>query len=76
MNFQFDQIYDCITIESNCSHQFECHFNVLACMNILSSLRKILCFRRRPQQVSLRPLHFDVERTKTTNDVYFNVPRS
>ena len=31
----------------------------------------IQCFRRRPQQVRLCVLHCDVERTKTTNNVYF-----
>ena len=60
----------------------------LSCIHILCSLRKrgglkkdfefrisILCFRQRPQQVSLRQLHCDVEcfdwRMKISNDVYF-----
>ena len=50
--------------------QFKSYLQCVSCMNILCSLRKegglkrdfeILCFRRRPQHVSLRPLHCDVE---------------
>ena len=64
-------------------------------MNIFRSLREtvgleidfeigisIPCFPRLPQQVSLRPLHCDVECFDCKSDVYFqswhtvNVPRS
>ena len=74
MDYQFDQIYDYVTIESNVLHQFESYSQRLSCMNILCSLRKrgilkivfeigilILCFQQRPQQVSLRPLHCDID---------------
>ena len=68
------QIYDCVTIESNVLHQFESYLQRLFCINILWSLRKrgrlkidiefgisIPCFWQCPQQVSLSPLHCDVE---------------
>ena len=63
MDNQFDQIYDCVTIES-----IESYLQLLSCMNILCSLRErgrlkrdfdigisILCFKGLPQQISLRP---------------------
>ena len=40
MDYQFDQIYDYVTIESNVLHQFESYSQRLSCMNILCSLRK------------------------------------
>ena len=74
MDYQFDKIYDYVTIESNVLHQSEFYFQRLSRMNILYSLLKrgglkinfeivisILCFRRCPQQVGLCPLHSDVE---------------
>ena len=39
MDNKFDQIYDCITIESTVLHQFESYLH-LSCMNNLYSLRK------------------------------------
>ena len=56
MDNQFDQIYDCVTIESTVLHQSESYLQRLSCMNILCSLRKRGGFKRdqrRPQQVSL-----------------------
>ena len=68
MDYQFDKIYDYVTIESNVLHQFESYSQRLSCMNILCSLRErgrlkrdfdigilILCFKGRPEQISLRP---------------------
>ena len=40
MDNQFDQIYDCVTIESTVLHQFESYVQCLSCMNILCSFRK------------------------------------
>ena len=58
MDYQFDQVYDCVTIESNVLHQTESYLQSLSVMNILCSLHKrgglkikfeieilILCFR-------------------------------
>ena len=40
MDNQFDQIFDCVTIESTVLHQFESYLQCLSCMNFLWSLRK------------------------------------
>ena len=40
MDYHFDQIYDCITIESNVLYKSEFNSRCLSCMNILCSLRK------------------------------------
>ena len=75
MDNKFDKTYDCVTNESTVLHQFFLSYlQCLSCMNILCSLLKrggfkgdleigisILCFRRHPRQVSLRPLHCDVK---------------
>ena len=72
MDYQFGLIYDCVTTDSNVLHQS--YLQRLSCINIRCSSRKwgrlkkdfefrisILCFRWHTQQVSLRPLHCDVE---------------
>ena len=61
MDYQFDLIYNCITVMSIVLHQYESYLQRLFCMNIICSLCKrgglkidiengisILCFRRRP----------------------------
>ena len=40
MDYHFDQIYDCVTIESNVLYQSEFNSRCLSSMNILCSLRK------------------------------------
>ena len=90
MDYQFDQIYDWVTIESNVFHQFKVHLHRLSCMNILYSLRKrggleINFEIGRPQQVSLRLLYCDVDVLTVTDENHkrcilpilpLNVPRS
>ena len=45
MDYQFDQTYDCFTIESNVLHQFESYLQRLFCTNICCSLRKNRLYR-------------------------------
>ena len=74
MDSQFDQIYECVTIEYTVLHQFKSYLQRLLYMNSVYSLRKrgrlkrdfeigisIPCFLRRPQQVSIYPRHCDVK---------------
>ena len=94
MDYQFCQIYDYVTIESNVLHQLESYLQLSSCMNILCSLHRkgglkidieigisIQYFRLRLQQISLHPLHCDVEcfdfdRRKSQKMLPVNVPRS
>ena len=74
MDNHFNSENHCITIESNVWHQFEYYLERLSCINIFWSLLEtgglkidfeigisILRFRLHSQQVSLPPLHWDVE---------------
>ena len=62
MDNQFDQIYDCVTIESTVLHQFESYLQHLSCMNILCSLRK-----RGGSEIGISIQRFDDVRNKSVS---------
>ena len=74
MDNYFKTVNNCVTIESYILNHSKPYLERSLCKIILSSLSKtngskfyfeigisILCFRRRPQQIGLCPLHCDVE---------------
>ena len=68
MDYHFESIHYCLIIESNVLHQFESHLERLFAqivsvhwLKIVEIEISILCFRRHPQQVCLRPLDCDAE---------------
>ena len=88
MDNHFSSNKHCVTIKYNAQYHFESYLERLSWINIFCSLHEtdglkiyfeigisILCFRRRPQQASLHPVHCDVEcfscNMKITNNVYF-----
>ena len=59
MDNQFDQIYDCVTIESTVLHQFESYLQHLSCMNILCSLSKRGGLKK-DSEIGISILRFDI----------------